>query len=160
MPTAEERAGRIARVRQFPALLEATIAPLSEEQLDAVPPGEWTVRQNVHHLADAHMNAFVRCKLAVCQEQPIITPWEPDAWASTVEARALPVEYSLAILRGLHARWVALFESLDDVGYARVVMHPERGLVNVDSILETYAGHGEAHLKQISEALVVTGAMR
>lgn len=160
MPTAEERAGRIARIRQLPALLEECIAPLSEEQLDAVPPGEWTVRQNVHHLADAHMNAFTRCKLAVCQEQPPITPWEPDAWAVTLDARALPVEYSLALLRGLHARWAAFFESLDDAGYARVVMHPVNGPVSVDDILRIYAGHGEAHLKQISEALVITGAMR
>lgn len=160
MPTSEERAGRIARIRQLPVLLEERIAPLSEEQLDVVPPGEWTVRQNVHHLADAHMNAFIRCKLAICQEQPPVTPWEPDAWAVTVEARELPVEYSLAILRGLHARWAALFESLDDAGFARAVNHPEAGLVNVDYFLETYANHGEAHLKQIGEALVITGALR
>jgi hypothetical protein len=154
----EDRAAAITRLRQLPAQLEALVDGLTEAQLDARPNGEWSVRQNVHHLADAHMNVFIRMKLALTEDQPIVKPFDQDTWAETPEACTAPIEQSLAILRGLHARWAMLFESLDDAAFGRMFLHPEHGIVTVEALLTSYANHGEAHLRQIRETLAAASA--
>jgi hypothetical protein len=156
VPDHAERAALIAALRALPAQVTELTANLTDSQLDARPPDEWSVRQNVHHLADSHMNAFIRLKLALTEERPTIKPYDQNAWAETVDGAVLPLEDSLAILRGLHARWAALFESLSDTQYAREWIHPERGVRTVESLLSGYVEHGQGHLKQIREALAAT----
>ncbi|MCE7947342.1 MAG: metal-dependent hydrolase [Chloroflexi bacterium CFX4] len=156
MTTAAERTALIAKLRALPARLEALIAPLTDAQLSALPSGAWSAKQNVHHLADSHMNAFIRVKLALLEDQPTLKPYNQDDWADTPDAQNLPVESSLAILRGLHMRWAALFESLSEAQFVREAFHPENGMMRVITFLEYYAAHGEAHLEQIREALEAT----
>lgn len=150
----------IAKMREFPARLEALVKDLSDEALDARPEREWSPRQNVHHVADSHMNAFIRVKLALTENHPTIKPYNQDDWAETTDSKTLPLEYSLAIIRGLHARWVALFESLTPEQWQRTVMHPENGVMSVEDFLKTYAAHGEGHIEQIKAALAATGYAR
>lgn len=159
MRASHERADLIAKLRALPARLEALIAPLSDAQLSAKPAQAWSAKQNVHHLADAHMNAFIRVKLALLETRPTLKPYNQDDWAETPEAAELPVASSLAILRGLHERWAHLFERLGDADFAREAFHPENGIMRVIDFLEYYAAHGEAHLKQIHEALEATGTL-
>jgi hypothetical protein len=148
---------RIARIAALPESLAAAVSGLSEAQLDARSPEDiWNVRQVAHHLADSHMNAFIRTKLIVTEDRPTLKPYDQDAWALLPDTEAMPIEASLGILRGLHARWVKLFESLADGDWGRTGLHPENGEVTVDSILRGYADHGEEHLEQIARILAAT----
>lgn len=158
MLTPAECQARIDAIRRFPAELEALVAPLSQAQLYTVTiPGEWTVAQNVHHLADAHMNAFIRVKLLLTEDHPTVKPFDQDRWAETVDALQRPLDESLSILRGLHARWAALFEALSEADWARAGQHPESGTITMESLLRTYAGHGQAHIEQIQKTLAAGG---
>lgn len=150
-----ERSEQIDRVRRLPALLEALVLPLDETQLLARPlAGEWSVAQNVHHLADSHMNAYIRTRLILTEENPTVKPYLQERWAELADASAATIRTSLELLAGLHARWCALFESLPDEAWIRTGYHPEnQRQITVASILSDYADHGEAHLDQIQQTL-------
>ncbi len=145
---------RIDRIRRLPNLLDELVMGLTDEQLTtAYQQGEWSIAQNVHHLADSHMNSFIRFKLILLEEKPALKPYDQDAWAQTAEANSADIRSSLAILRGLHARWCALMETLTPQQWARQGDHPEHGDVSLEDLLTTYAEHGEAHLRQIQAVL-------
>ena len=107
----------------------------------------------MHHLADSHMNAFIRVKLGLTEDHPTIRPYNQEDWARTAEARDIPIESSLALLKGLHQRWCVLWESLSDADWSRTVMHPEVGEITVEDFLRTYSDHGAAHIDQIERTL-------
>ncbi|HRE48968.1 MAG TPA: DinB family protein [Aggregatilineales bacterium] len=153
MPTDAQKA-LIAKIRALPAQIAALVGGLSEQQLLAHPEGEWTIAQNVHHLADSHMNAYLRVHFALAEDHPTIKPYLQNMWAELPDATSADVTDSLALLTALHARWVYLFECLADDQFERVVYHPEQKAdISVQVILEYYANHGEAHIRQITEAL-------
>lgn len=150
MTTKEQRARDIARIAALPEALAAAVAGLSDAQLDQPADDDpWTVRQVVHHVADSHMNAFIRMKLMLTEQHPTLKPYDQDAWALLADTRSTPVDATLALLRGLHARWVGLLESLREADWARSAHHPENGTVTIDGMLRTYAQHGEDHVAQI-----------
>lgn len=158
MTNADDRRRLIAQVAELPAALAARIAGLSDAQLDTLSPADpWTVRQITHHIADSHMNAFIRTRLALTEEHPTLRPYDQDAWALLADTRGAPVEATLALLRGLHARWVLLFESLDDAAWARGAYHPESGPLTVADLLASYAQHGADHLAQIDRIRAAQG---
>ena len=141
----EEIAGR-------PTKLRAAIAGLNDAQLDTpYREGGWTVRQVVHHVADSHMNAYVRLRLALTETEPTIKPYEESAWAKLEDAQHAPVEISLKLLEPLHERWVRLLKTVTPEQFARPVRHPEAGLKNVDWLLFLYAWHGRHHTAHITE---------
>jgi hypothetical protein len=151
MLTPIERKQLIARMGELPALLEAAVAGLSDAQLDiTIGEGEWSIRQIVHHVADSHLVGFARMKLVLTERKPILKPYSQEAWVTLPDA-ALPVQVSLDILHGLHARWYALLAGLPDESWARAGVHLENGLMTLDDLLEVYAGHGDAHLAQIAK---------
>ncbi len=152
------RQEKIDRIRNLPAQLEALVKDLSEADLHTYYlENEWTVAQNVHHLADSHMNAFIRIKFLLTEDAPKVSGYNQDAWALTPDAHDLPVESSLALLKGLHARWVVLLENVDDSAWARTVIHSQNGPQTLDNFLNTYSNHGEAHLDQITRTLAAKG---
>ncbi len=152
---ADERRNLIAKLAVLPRELEALVRPLSAETLTARPiAGEWSVAQLVHHIADAHMNAFVRVKLMLTEEHPTFKTWEQEAWGDQPDARDATVGDSLDIVRGLHGRWVRLLEGLSDDEWARTGLQPASGRVyTIENIVRTYAGHGEDHVEQIRATL-------
>ena len=153
MPTNEQRQEMIERIRRLPAQLEAVVRSLTREQLAThFLAGEWTVAQNVHHLADSHMNSFIRLKLILSEERPPLKPYDQDIWATTPDYDT-PIEDSLLLLTGLHRRWVALFEGLKESDWQRTGLHPEIGEVTPDDLLRIYAAHGEGHIDQIERTL-------
>ncbi|MFO7323732.1 MAG: putative metal-dependent hydrolase [Chloroflexota bacterium] len=157
MPTHDERASMIARIRAFPADLEAAIDRLSDEQLDFTPaPGEWSIRQIVHHLGDAHMNGMVRMKWALTEDNPTIKPYDQAGFATLGDSRA-PLDMSLQLLRGLHERWAVLMESLDEAQWARPLVHPQNGPMTVETLLRIYADHCDNHLRQIEQNKAAMG---
>jgi len=151
MLTPAERRQKIEDIRRLPASLEAAVKGLNDQQLDTpYRAGGWTVRQVVHHLADSHMNAFVRMKLILTEENPTLKPYDQDAWAKLPDTKMTPIQSSLAILRGLHDRWHKLLETVPDEGWSRTALHPERGEVSLESQLVTYSSHGEKHVGHIT----------
>ncbi|HMO56356.1 MAG TPA: DUF1349 domain-containing protein [Roseiflexaceae bacterium] len=160
MELPETRAARIAELAQLPALLEALVVPLAEAQLDAHAAHDpWTIRQIVHHLADSHMNSFVRMRLMLTEEHPTLKPYNQDAWSLLPDARA-PISESLALLHGLHARWAAMLSGLPEAAWDRPGHHPEAGTVTIGGMLESYVRHGHEHLAQIGRILSATGTVR
>jgi len=146
----EARRRRIGDIAALPALLEEAIEGLGDAELDTpYRPGGWTVRQVVHHLADSHMNAYVRVRLVLTEDQPTVKPYDQSLWAGIVDARTAPVGPSLQILRGLHARWVALLESLPDEAFDRSANHPEVGRVTLHWFVDQYAWHCRHHVAHI-----------
>lgn len=154
MITQEQRRERIDKIKNLPDQLRELVENLSFEQLTTpYLTGEWTVAQNVHHVADSHMNSYIRIKLILTEDYPTLKPYDQEAWAELADANGPNLETSLLILEGLHRRWVTLFESLDEAQWRRAGLHPENGEMSVADFLQVYAAHGEAHLDQIRRTL-------
>jgi hypothetical protein len=144
------RAG-IRELAAAPGLLREAVRGLDDAQLDTpYRPGGWTVRQVVHHIADSHMNAYMRFRLALTEDQPAIKPYDQAKWADLADARRDPVEVSLALIDGMHQRLVDLMDSLAPADFSRTFRHPERGVVRLDSNLLMYAWHSRHHTAHIT----------
>ncbi|WP_078412868.1 YfiT family bacillithiol transferase [Priestia abyssalis] len=144
----------IADINELPEKLREAVQGLTEEQIDSsYREGGWTIRQVVHHLADAHMNAFIRTKLALTEDTPTINPFEENEWAVTEEAKEAPVELSLSLLDGLQKRWAFLLERLEEQDVNKTVYHPglEKEL-DVYTLAALYAWHGKHHTAHIVNA--------
>lgn len=154
--TAQERSDLIDAIAAHPANMRAAVAGLSEEQLDTpYREGGWTVRQVVHHVVDSHINSYVRFKLAVTEDSPQITTYEQTLWAELPDGKSAPVEGSLAILDGLHERWVRFLLALSEDEFGRTLRHPEMGEITVDFLLQLYGwhcAHHESHITRLREA--------
>lgn len=146
------RKAAIEEIASTPAKVRAAIAGLNDRQLDTpYREGGWTVRQVVHHVADSHMNAYIRLRLALTETEPTIKPYEESAWAKLDDAQHAAPEVSLKLLEPLHERWTRLLRSVTPEQFARTVRHPEAGLKNVDWLLFIYAWHGRHHTAHITE---------
>jgi uncharacterized damage-inducible protein DinB len=147
----EERNSKIAAIRDAPPLISAAVQGLNDEQLDTpYRDGGWTVRQVVHHIADSHANAYLRFKWLAAEDYPTIKTYDQDVWAAFPDSQ-LPVGSSIKMLEGLHERWAAFLDVLPDEAWSRRGMHPERGEVTLDDLLEIYADHGAHHAGQITD---------
>ena len=145
------RAARIADIAATPAALRAAVRGLSDRQLDTpYRPGGWTVRQVVHHVPDSHMNAYVRMKLCVTENSPTIKPYDEAAWARLPDGQAGGVEGSLALLEHLHERWVRFMRALPAEAFGRTLIHPESGLLSLDTLVAMYAWHGQHHTAHVT----------
>ena len=141
----------IEQVASAPAALAAAVKGLNDTQLDTpYRAGGWTPRQIVHHIADSHMNAYVRFKLGVTEDNPTIKPYDEKTWAQTVDGRTAPIEDSLPVIEGVHKRWVQFLRSLDSAALSRTIMHPERGSMALTDLLQLYAWHGRHHTAHIT----------
>ena len=147
--TAEQRQTWIREIARTPRELRAAVGALTPEQIDTpYRPGGWTARQVAHHVPDSHMNAFIRFKLGLTENQPTIKPYDEARWALLADA-ALPVEPSLDLLEALHQRWVGLLESMSERDFQRTFVHPESGAWRLDQYLAQYAWHGRHHVAHI-----------
>jgi len=148
--SADERRIAIEHIAQTPGLLSAAVAGLTPEQLDTpYRDGGWTVRQLVHHVADSHMNAYIRFKLALTEQEPTIKPYDQGLWAEMADSKT-PVEVSLALLAALHQRWVPLLRGMKAEDFARTIRHPEMGTVTLDGNLGIYSWHGRHHVAHVT----------
>ena len=141
----------INQLEEFPMRLRAAVMGLTAEQLDTRYRSEgWTIRQVVHHLADSHLNSYVRFKLAITEETPTIRPYLEDQWAECREARTAPIEVSLDLLESLHTRLYMFLRSLEPEDFERAFIHPEQNKKMIlKSVVGMYAWHGEHHLAHI-----------
>lgn len=154
MLSVQQRQPYIDQMRALPHQLDALVRALTPEQLTtAYLPSEWTVAQNVHHLADSHMNSYIRCKLIATEDQPPLKPYDQDQWAQFPDATDAEVAISLALLHSLHTRWTTFWEQLPEQAWQRTGEHPVNGTVSLAQQLQLYAAHGLGHLEQITRTL-------
>ena len=146
-----QRRAAIDTIAATPANLRAAVRGLGDAQLDTpYRPGGWTVRQVVHHVPDSHMNAYVRFKLALTEDEPTIKPYDEARWAELADSRDTPIETSLVLLERLHERWVTLLRSMSAHDFARRLNHPENGVMRLDQMLALYAWHGRHHVGHVT----------
>ena len=140
-------------IAALPADLKRTVSPLNDRQLDTpYRPGGWTVRQVVHHLADSHMNSYIRFKLALTEDRPVIKAYDEKSWAELPDSKE-PIAPSLDLLGALHRRWVDLLRSLNWAQLQREFVHPESGASRLAVMVGAYSWHGRHHLAHIERLL-------
>ena len=143
----------IDEIAACPAALRAAVAGLDAAQLDTpYRDGGWTVRQVVHHLPDSHMNAYVRHKLALTEDNPTIKPYPEAAWAALDDSAHGDIAVSLDLLTALHERWVRFLRALEPAQFGRTFFHPEsKRQFSVDASVAVYAWHGRHHVAHVTE---------
>ena len=171
--SSSERSAFIQVLEEAPAQMRAAVAGLSDVQLETPYRSDgWTVRQVVHHVPDSHMNAYIRLKLALTEDNPIIKPYDETAWALLSDSRG-PCQVSLVLLEALHSRWVDLWRNMNEADYKRGFVHPDMlksdqakaaidpewaqgfaadqfGVITLEQMLCTYAWHSRHHLAHIT----------
>jgi len=148
----DERGAMIDIIAAAPTRMREAVAGLDETQLDTpYRDGGWTVRQVVHHVPESHMNAYMRVKFALTEDEPTIKPYDEDAWSKLDDVRTTPIEVSLTLLDSLHSRWVTLLRCLGPDQLRRRFHHPEhQGPFTIDTVLAMYAWHSRHHVAHIT----------
>ena len=141
----------INTIELFPAKLKHAVTGLSEDELDTpYREGGWTIRQVVHHMADSHLNSYIRFKLALTEDVPAIRPYFEDRWAELPEAKTGAIELSLPLLEALHKQWTAMLNNLAPQQLKLRLYHPESKMeMTVEYLMGLYAWHSEHHLAHI-----------
>lgn len=133
-----------------PARLTRALDGLTDAQLDTpYRPGGWTVRQLAHHVADSHVNMYIRLKNALTEDNPAVKTYDQDAWVTLADTRNVPVSTSMHLLAAVHERAVAVLRATSMADRARVMTHPENGPTRVDQLAALYAWHGDHHIAHI-----------
>jgi hypothetical protein len=146
----EELRDAVAILAETPGLLRNAVDGLNASRLNThYREGGWTVRQVVHHVADSHMNAFIRFRMALTEDWPTVKPYNEKAWSELHDAEA-PVEWSLELVESLHARWVMLLFSLGEAEWTKGYIHAENGRTPLDIATLHYAWHSHHHIAHIT----------
>ena len=141
----------IETIAALPRELQKAVARLTMKQVDTPYRDDgWTARQVVHHLADSHVNCYVRFRLALTEDAPTIKPYNEQAWAELTDAKTGPLDMSVALIEGLHARWVALMRAMGAQDFERTFVHPDRGAMTLEKTVRLYAWHCRHHLAHIA----------
>jgi DinB superfamily len=147
----QQKSEHLDHIEQTPERLRVAVQGLSEKQLDTpYRDGGWTVRQVVHHVPDSHLNAYVRFKLALTEDEPTIRPYMEKPWAELPEAKSAPVELSLALLESLHRRWILTLRNIKPSEWKRTFRHPEIGVLSLEKTLALYSWHGRHHVAHVT----------
>lgn len=150
--SAADRQQFLTAIQNTPTMLRAAVEGLDDAQLDTpYRDGGWTLRQVIHHLPDSHVNAYVRCKMALTEEQPTIKTYVEHRWAELPDGKSAPIEVSLLLLDATHRRWSACLGALPAQAFARQLLHPESGPMSLDTLLALYAWHGRHHIAHVTE---------
>jgi hypothetical protein len=150
---ARELAEHLAIIEALPARLRSLVTGLTDSQLDTpYRPGGWTIRQVVHHIADSHVNAYVRMKLAATEDRPTVKTYHEELWAELPEAKSAPVETSLALIEALHHRLVTFLRALPPETLRRAFLHAEWGSVTIEECVTMYSWHCRHHSAHIEQA--------
>ncbi len=148
---ADERKSAVQDIAEMPELLRNALEGLNDDELNTpYREGGWTVRQLVHHIADSHMQAFSRVRLALTEDAPVIKPYDEKAWAALHDSIAAPVEWSLELIESLHARWVMMLQALNESQWKRVFVHPENGPQTIEFATLLYSWHSRHHVAHIT----------
>ena len=146
----EDRVALIEDMEEVPERLRNAVAGLTEEKLGmSYRPGGWTVRQVVQHIGDSHLNGYLNFKRTLTEDQPSLKSYDQDKWVDLEDSKSGPIEPALALVDGLHRRWVVLLRSLSPDQFLRTFDHPRMKVRDLDFLLNLYAWHGRHHSAQI-----------
>lgn len=149
--TPDQKKQYLHDIEQTPARMRTAVSGLSDQQLNTpYREGGWTVRQVTHHVPDSHMNAYIRFKLALTEDEPTIRPYMEDRWAELPESKQAPVELSLNLLDNLHQRWTMVLKNISEADWKRNFKHPEMGLMSLEKTLALYSWHGRHHTAHVT----------
>jgi hypothetical protein len=156
--TADDLTKWIATIEALPLWLDVCIENLDAHQLDTpYRPGGWTMIQTIHHIADSHMNAFIRLKLALTEDSPTIKPYDEAMWAETPEIAMVPVNVSITLLHALHRRWATLLKGLGETDWQRAYYHPEQQrefpIWDMTAMYAWHSRHHMEHLRRLRERM-------
>jgi DinB superfamily len=148
----ELKKAAIKEIESLPQLLESAVLNLDEVQLDTpYRPDGWTIKQVVHHVADSHMNAYIRFKLGLTEDNPTIKPYDEKAWANLSDTKNVSINVSLTLLHTLHIRLVELLNNIKEEEWQRTVFHPEtKRTITLWALLAMYSWHGKHHTAHIT----------
>jgi len=150
-PDAATLAQWIDEIAAAPAGLRAAVQGLDDAQLDTpYRPGGWTLRQVAHHVPDSHVNAYMRFKLALTEDEPAIKTYAEDRWAQLADSRTTPIEVSLLLLETLHNRWDTVLRAMTAEDFQRPLLHPDHGRITLDRMLSLYSWHGRHHVAHVT----------
>lgn len=150
--TAAERTAARGVIAALPASLRLAVAGLTDRQLDTpYRPDGWTVRQVVHHVADSHINAYLRTKFALSEAGTTIKPYPEAVWAEMADSRTAPVTLSLGLLDALHERWLMVLNSVTEPQWSNTIVHPDLGVMTLDDVLAMYEWHSRHHVAHVTE---------
>jgi uncharacterized damage-inducible protein DinB len=151
---AETRAAHVGIIEQTPRQLRSLVDGQDDADLErSYRPEGWTVRQLLHHIADSHINAYVRMKLAATEDLPLVKTYDEARWAELPEARTGPIAMSMALIEALHERWVAFLRALPESDLRRAFMHPDWGQVTIEESITMYSWHCRHHSAHVAIAL-------
>ena len=141
----------IKEIESLPDRLDEEVKGLTGQQLKTpYRPEGWNIQQVVHHIADSHMNAYIRFKLALTEDKPIVKPYDEKLWAELPDSKSVDINVSIALIDSLHKRWTTLLKQLSDKELNKEFLHPESGMKNLRETICHYAWHGNHHLAQIT----------
>jgi len=141
----------IKEIELLPERLADAVRGLNLQQLQTTYRQDgWTIQQVVHHIADSHMNAYIRFKLALTENKPIVKPYDEKLWAELPDAKLVDINVSLSFIESLHKRWVILLKQLKTKEMDKEFLHPESGMKNLKETLCLYAWHSNHHLAHIT----------
>jgi len=149
----ELKKAAIKEIEFLPQMIENAVLNLDEAQLNTPYRHDgWTVKQVVHHVADSHMNAYIRFKLGLTEDNPTIKPYEEALWANLSDTKNIPINVSLTLLYTLHTRWVEILKNMKDDEWQRTLFHPEhKRTFTLWSLMAVYAWHGKHHTAHITK---------
>lgn len=149
----------LAVLKEFPKQVEAITKDLSSTELNwKYRPGGWTIKQVVHHCADSHMNSLIRFKLTLTEDTPTIRPYFEDRWAELPDSLDEDISTTLVLLKGIHAKLVAVIQNMKPEDFQKEYVHPEHGATfSLAEVVGTYAWHSQHHLAHIKQALEAKG---
>jgi len=143
----------IEQLEKFSQQMRNAVTGLTESQLDTpYREGGWTIRQVVHHVPDSHLNAYLRFKLALTEDNPAIRPYLEDRWAELPDSKSAPIDNSLDLLESIHKRWAVVLRNMSPADYKRTFYHPETKVTrSLEVVLALYDWHSKHHLAHVTE---------
>jgi hypothetical protein len=154
----QNREKLISRYREGPSVLADAVSRLSERQLDHKPAdGGFSAREVVHHTADSEMTSAIRLRRLVAEDNPQITGYDPDLFASRLYYARRPVQPSLDAIRAARESTASILAALSDAEWERAGTHSEMGEYSIDTWLEVYAAHCHDHADQVRRAVEEAG---
>lgn len=144
-------------IKQIPGLtkrLNTLLFGLEQYQLETpYRPNGWTVRQVVHHLADNDMNAYLRFKRGLTENNPLTNSYREDSWGELMDYKKLPVENSLSLLQILHHRFFVLLNELSIEEYKRTIQTEVIGRITLETAIQRFIWHNNHHAAQIENLI-------
>ncbi|MHA2027943.1 MAG: DinB family protein [Candidatus Kariarchaeaceae archaeon] len=148
----QERKQKIHQLRDLANKIKQISSSIPEKKLiKPIKKGEWSINQIVHHIADAHLHAYMRIKWIYTENNTTLKTFDQDAWVDAPDGDKYNISGSVTLLSGICERWAKLSENLSNNDWAKIGIHPEAGELSIEYIFNYFVDHGESHLNQLRQ---------